>query len=69
MAVACIKPQTKKGKSLIAVQSPGLYSIHIHCKGFKLCMTKNEKKMKMNNIEIFMFGFFNPEKRLVNLLE
>ena len=61
MAVACMKPQARKGRSLIAVQSLSLYYIHIHNKGFKLCMTQNEKNDNEQHRN-FHVSFFQPRE-------
>ena len=57
--------QTSQEIFPVAQQSLDLYDICLHCIVFKLCMMKKETKKqrkKINNIEIFMFGFHHFEK-------
>ena len=41
-----------------------MYTIHIHCIVFKLCIGWKERtrRKKMNKIEIFVFGFLELDK-------
>ena len=55
--IACILPQTSKGRCPVAEQSFGVYIIRIHHIVFELCFLEKEERNKTNKIEFFTFGF------------